>query len=405
MKLKSLVLDVEKHTRQRLLQYVEELRELCAVDTGTYHKPGLDELALYLAARMRSLDMEVTIIEREQWGNDVLGVMRGSGHGNLVLLGHMDTVYPVGTAAARPLRIDGNMLYGPGVCDMKGCLLEAIYALESLRALNYHNFGEIRFLCVSDEEISTRHSSDVMEQACRDCDRALVLEAARANGDIVSSRKGTAWYTLKAHGRSAHAGVEPENGRNAVLEMAHQVLQFQSLQGWREGLTINAGVISGGTMANVVPDYAEVCFDLRFLDLQDLVDTEAQWREMMQDQRVPGVELTLEAAKDKKIPMPCTPATLDLAYRAQEVAGWLGFSVEHVATGGSSDASYAVQYGVPVLDGLGPIGGRDHSPDEYLLVNSIAPRTALLAGLIASVGTHDAVRSHRHLLETQATGV
>ncbi len=405
MKLKSLVLDVEKHTRQRLPQYIEELRELCAVDTGTYHKPGLDELALYLAARMRSLDMDVTIIEREQWGNDVLGVMRGNGHGNLVLLGHMDTVYPVGTAAARPLRIDGNTIYGPGVCDMKGCLLTAIYALESLRALKYHNFGQIRFLCVSDEEIPTRHSNDIMEQACRDCNRALVLEAARANGDIVSSRKGTTWYTLTAHGRSAHAGVEPENGRNAVLELAHQVLQFQSLQGWREGLSINAGVISGGTTPNVVPDYAEVRFDLRFLDLQDQIDTEAQWRKMMQNQRVPGVELALEAAKDKKIPMRCTTATLELAHLAQEVSGWLGFSVNHVATGGSSDASYAVHYGVPVLDGLGPIGGRDHSPDEYLLADSIAPRTALLAGLIASVGTHAGVRSHQHILETQATGV
>jgi len=386
MELQSLVLGVETYVQQRLPQYIEELRTLCAIDSYSYHKSGLDAMAGWLAIRLQSLGMEATIIEREKWGNDLFGVLKGDGSGNVLLIGHIDTVYPVGTAAARPLRVSGDTILGPGTCDMKGGVLSAVYAVEALLAMGCHSFGELRLLCVSDEEINERHCEDIMQQACQDCQRALVLEAARANGDIVSARKGNAWYTLTAHGRSAHAGVEPEKGRNAIIEVAHQVLQFQSINSWRKGVTINAGVISGGTLPNVVPDFAQARFDLRFLHVEDKVATEERWREIMQRQWVPGIELMLEGEPNFKLPMARTPESLKLASRAQEIASLLGFSVDHVLTGGASDGSYASRYGVPVLDGLGPIGGLDHSPQEYLLASSVAPRTALLAGLIASVG-------------------
>ena len=165
--------------------------------------------------------MDTTIIEHKAWGNDLLGVIHGEGRSNVLLLGHTDTVYPVGTAATRPVRLEGDILYGPGVCDMKGCILSAIYAIEALLAKGYRSFGEIRFLCVSDEETTNRHCVDLIQEACQDCQGAFVLEAARANGDIVSARKGNARYRLTAHGRSAHAGVEPEKGRNAIVEIAH----------------------------------------------------------------------------------------------------------------------------------------------------------------------------------------
>lgn len=385
MNLPSLVLDVQAYTQQHLTHYIEELRTLCSIDSFSYHKPGLDEVATYLSARLRALGMDTTIIEHKAWGNDLFGMIHGEGRGKVLLLGHTDTVYPVGTAAASPVRLEGDTLYGPGVSDMKGCILSAIYAIEALLAKGYRSFGEIRFLCVSDEETTNRHCVDLIQEASQDCQGAFVLEAARANGDIVSARKGNARYTLTAQGRSAHAGVEPEKGRNAIVEIAHQTLQFQSLNGWREGISINPGVISGGILANVVPDSARVQFDIRFLHPQDSADLEEQWRALMQRQRVPGVELTLECEPDFKAPMVCTAGSLELAQMAQDVAGLLGFSVNHVLTGGSSDGSYTSSYGVPTLDGLGPIGGRDHSPDEYLMVNSIAPRTALLAGLIASI--------------------
>ncbi len=386
MDLQTLLTGVEVYTREHLLQYIEELRELCSIDSYSYHKPGLDEMALFLAARMRGLGMHATIIERESWGNDLLGTLHGNGGGNVLLLGHMDTVYPVGIAAARPVQVEGDIIYGPGVSDMKGCILSAIYAIEALLAMNYRVFSEIRFLCVSDEEINIRHCQDVLQTVCEDAKGALVLEAARSNGDIVSARKGHTWYKLTALGRSAHAGVEPEKGRNAIIEMAHQILQFQNLNSWREGITINAGVISGGTLPNVVPDFAQAQFDLRFLHDEDRIATEQRFHELLEQKRIANVELTLERAPDMKAPMMLTPESQKLAHQAQHIANLLGFSINHVLTGGASDASYATKHGVPALDGLGPIGGRDHSPDEYLVLSSVAPRVALLAGLIVTLG-------------------
>ncbi len=382
----SLATAIEAYVQQHLSRYIEELSYLCAIDSGTYYKPGLDEIALYLFSRMRDLGMDATIIANENWGNDFYGVMNGHGKGKILLLGHIDTVYPVGIAAARPVRIEGDTIYGPGVIDMKGCVLSAVYAIEALMAMNYHSFGEIRFLCVSDEEISDRHSKETMQKASEGCDGVFVLEAARANGDIVSARKGGSWYTLKAHGHSAHAGVEPEKGRNAILELSHQILQFQSLNGWRHGLSINPGAISGGTAVNVVPDYAEVSFDMRFLNAVDKLETEKLWRQMMQVKRIADVQLELEVQPDNRDPMVCTDGNLILARQAQEIANSLGFSVNHAFTGGVSDANYVSSFGLAALDGLGPVGGLDHSPDEYMVMSSIAPRAALLGGLIAMVG-------------------
>jgi glutamate carboxypeptidase len=382
----SLATNIEIYVQQHLARYIEELSYLCAVDSGTHYKSGLDEIALYLSSRLRDLGMDTTIIENENWGNDFYGVMNGHGKGKVLLLGHIDTVYPPGIAAARPVRIEGDTIYGPGVIDMKGCVLSAVYAIEALVAMNYRSFGEIRFLCVSDEEISDRHSKETMQKASEGCDGVFVLEAARANGDIVSARKGGSWYTLKAYGHSAHAGVEPEKGRNAILELAHQILQFQSLNGWRHGLSINPGAISGGTAVNVVPDYAEVSFDMRFLNAADKLETEKLWHQMMQVRRIADVKLELEIQPDNRDPMVCTDGNLALARRAQEIANWLGFSVNHAFTGGVSDANYVSSFGHAALDGLGPIGGLDHSPDEYMVMSSIAPRAALLGGLIASVG-------------------
>ncbi len=385
MDIQSLVIGVEQYTQQHLSHFLEELRDLCAIDSDSYNKPGLDRMANVLAERMRSIGMDATVVENKGWGNDLLGAIRGEGEGTVLLLGHMDTVYPMGTAAMRPVRVEGNVAYGPGVSDMKGCILSALYAIEAMLVVGYRSFGEIRLLCVSDEEINRRHCIELLRRACQNCDGALVLEAARTNGNIVSARKGNAYYTLTMRGRSAHAGVEPEKGRNAVVELAHQILQFESLNGWREGITINPGVVAGGTAPNVVPDSATARFDLRFSHTADRLAVEERWREMLKEQRVVGVEATLEIEPMFKNPMVSTPESMKLVHTAQDIAKVLGFSLQHTTTGGASDGAYATSFGVPTLDGLGPIGGRDHSPDEFLMVNSVAPRTALLAGLIASV--------------------
>ncbi len=378
---------VALYMQEHLTNYLHELTALCAIDSGTYYKVGVDEISLYIAERMRGLDMDVTLLENDTWGNDVCGILRGTGKGIVAILGHMDTVYPIGTAAARPVRIEEDRVYGPGVIDMKGCILLAIYALEALKALDYQDFAEIRFLCVSDEEISERHSKGIIQKICDGCHAALVLEAARENGDLVSARKGGVWYRLNAYGHSAHAGVEPEKGSNAIVEIAHQILQLHSLHGWREGLTINAGRITGGTATNVIPDHAEVLIDVRFAHTEDRIAFEQRWQELLMDKCVPGVELVLTTDPDDRNPMTCTPENLYMAQWAREIAHELGFEVNHAPTGGISDANYASGFGYPALDGLGPVGGLDHSPNEYMEKSSIVPRAALLAGLIAEIGS------------------
>lgn len=381
-----LIIYAQEYMQRHLPEYLETLRQFCAIDSESYNKHGLDRMATAVAARMQQAGIETKIIEREQWGNDLLGVVSGSGTTNIVLLGHTDTVYPAGTADERPVRVEGNRAYGPGVSDMKGCILSAIYAIEALLHLNYRDFGEIRLLCVSDEEIDYRHSEDLLYQVFKGSDVVLVLESAGENGNIVSARKGLARYKLSAQGRAAHAGSDFDKGRNAIAELSHQIAQFYNCNGWLEGVTINPGVISGGIAVNVVPDYAEASLDVRFLRREDRLALEARWRELMQKQLVPEVNLSLEVISlYKEQPMVSTPESLKLIGEAQKIGELLGIEVDHELRGGGSDSSYASRCGLPVIDGLGPLGGLDHSPNEYLRLDSVASRTALLAGLIIQI--------------------
>lgn len=384
-----------------LAEYVETLRQLCAIDSESYDKHGLDCMATALAARMERVGIKTTIFEQEKWGNDLLGVVSGTGEARIVLLGHTDTVYPAGTAAARPLRVEGDRAYGPGVSDMKGCLLSAIYAVEALLHLEYRDFAEIRLLCVSDEEIDARHSEALLAQVLQGSDVVLVLENAGEQGNIVSARKGLTRYKLSARGRAAHAGSDFEKGCNAIAELSHQIAQFYRCNGWLEGVTINPGVISGGIAVNVVPDYAEASFDVRFLQRADRLALEERWRELMQKQLVPEVELSLEAISlYKEQPMTVTPESLRLVEAARRIGKLLGIEVDHELRGGGSDSSYASRWGLPVIDGLGPLGGLDHSPDEYLRLDSVAARTALLAGLMLETVADCRSRSRATRAET-----
>jgi glutamate carboxypeptidase len=296
----------------------------------------------------------------------------------------MDTVYPNGVAKARPARFDGDSLIGPGTADMKAGLLAGIYAVEALEAVHIRPYGEIVLLFTADEEIGSIESRDLIEETARVCDVALVLEAARASGAIVAARKGVLDYDLEIHGRSAHAGVEPEKGRNAILELAHQVIALQALNGTIPGVTVNVGVVRGGTATNVVPDAASIQVEARAIDAEGLRQVDNRIRDIAARPVVPDTTIALSVRKGFP-PMARTTVTDDLVHIAQDVARELGFEVEAVSTGGASDASLVAGVGTPVLDGLGPIGGDDHSPREWVAVSSIVPRVAMLAGLIARV--------------------
>jgi glutamate carboxypeptidase len=225
-------------------------------------------------------------------------------------------------------------------------------------------------------------------------DVCFVLECARANGDIVSARKGTIDLRLTVHGRAAHAGVEPEKGRNAILAAAHQVVELQALNGRWPGVTLNVGVVKGGTRPNVVAEEAILEVDVRATSAASLAEAEAAIRAIAARTAVPDTHVSVEEIARHQ-PMERLERSVRLVEHARAIAGRLGFPLADAATGGASDANTTAGLGVPTLDGLGPIGGNDHSPSEYLEVESIVPRTTLLAGLLLAVGRDPLVGSWR----------
>lgn len=370
--------------QQHLPDYLADLEALVNVDCGTDHKPGVDAVGEMMQARLEAIGCSVTRFPLADYGDCRLATLRGSGQVRVLLIGHLDTVYSMGAVAERPLRFEGDRAVGPGVCDMKAGLLTGLYALKALRATGFDEFAEISFFLNSDEEVGSPVSRALYAEAARRADVALVLEAARANGDIVGSRKGGGLYVLTVHGRAAHAGVEPEKGANAIVELAHQIQGLGGLNGLHPGTTVNPGIVQGGSRTNVVPDLARVEVDVRVGTPEAIDPLDQAIRQLAAAPQVAGARVEVEGGIHTP-PMPHRPAIAFLARLAQAAARDLGFEIGIAHTGGTSDANYVAESGTPVLDGLGPIGGLDHSPGEYLDVDSIVPRTALLARLIQSV--------------------
>ena len=368
--------------------FLDALRELVDIDSGTYTPAGVNLVADRCEARFRAGGWAVERTSHEpadgerQLGDLLVGRLRGSGTSRVLLVGHMDTVFDDGTAAERPFRIEGTIATGPGVSDMKSGLLAGFFAVEALRAVGFDGFGELTYVCNPDEEIGSPFSRATIAALAPAHDVAFVLEGARRNGDIVSARKGVTDYELIVHGRAAHAGVEPEQGRSAVLQAAHTVVALQALNGRWPGVTVNVGVIEGGTRTNVVPARCRLEVDLRAPDLATLEEAEAAIERVCAEHVVPDVEVEVRAHAWHR-PMEKGKGTARLVSLAAAIAGELGFELRDAATGGASDANTTSAAGTPTLDGLGPVGGDDHAPTEWLDLASVVPRVTLLAGLIA----------------------
>jgi glutamate carboxypeptidase len=320
-------------------------------------------------------------------GDTVVGIWRGeAGRPRLLLIGHMDTVFGPGTAAERPFAIEAGIARGPGVTDMKSGLLAGLHAIRAVRTLEGGRlpFERLAFVANPDEEIGSPVSTPIIRELARDADACLVLECARANGDIVSSRKGTLDARITVRGRAAHAGVEPEKGRSAILEAARIVTDLHALNGRWPGVTVNVGVISGGTRPNVVPETATLEVDVRAVARDHLAAADLALHEVAGATVVPDVEVEVTEMA-RHWPMEKLERSSRLVDQAIALAGRIGFELHDAATGGASDANTTAGLGVPTIDGLGPVGGNDHAPTEYLEVDSIVPRTTLLAALMLAI--------------------
>lgn len=379
--------DLTQRLADALPDYLRDLETLVNIDCGTQLKPGVDAVARVVRERMREFGAEVTDFPHDQFGNMLYGQWRGQGTTRIFLIGHMDTVYSEGTVSQFPFRRLAGRAMGPGVIDMKAGILAGLYAIRAITQAGFDPFAEIGMFCNSEEEIGSPVSRGLYASFAKNADVALVLEPARESGAIVSARKGVAHYHVKVRGKSAHAGVEPDKGANAILALAQHIVALQALNGFRPGLTLNVGVVRGGIKSNVVADSAEADIDVRVVRADDAQQLEQAMRDAIAKPVVPGTSAELTGGISNP-PMEKTKAITRLATMAKDIARDLGFELQDVATGGGSDGNYTAALGTPTLDGLGPVGGKAHNAqDEYLVVDSIVPRTALLAHLLVAIAS------------------
>lgn len=372
-------------------QYLEDLKNIVNIDSGTYNKQGIDRVGEYLEQRFQAFGFSTRFDRQEKYGNHLIATHNGTAPNGprLLLIGHMDTVLADGEAERRPFTISKQngvrVATGPGILDMKSGVLIGMYALHLLITAQEANYQSVTFLCNSDEEIGSPSSKPLVQELAREADAALVLEPGRNVATVVSSRRGVGVYRVEVQGVSAHAGVEPKRGRHAILELAHQVQRLQALNDTIPGTLLNVGVIHGGERPNVVPDYAYCEIDIRVSDPAGLKALEAAMRKVTSKNVIQGTKITLSGSMCH-MPFERTEANARLVQMVKEVGHEMGLKIEDVASGGGSDGNTTSAMGVPTLDGLGAGGGLAHNPGEYIELDYLQTRIALLAGLIQRMG-------------------
>ncbi len=353
-------------------------RELVEIESPSTSKTAVDRLGQRLAQELAILGARIQFYPQAQTGNHLLARW-GSGPGGFLLLFHMDTVFETGTIALRPFRQAGGHIYGPGALDMKSSIAMFLGMVRLAQQEGLWSDPSVTALFTTDEEIGSLTSRSLIESEARQARVVFCLEPAMSNGALKTARKGTGDITLKVKGVAAHAGVDHARGRNAIQELAYHILEVQKLTNYEDGTTLNTGLVRGGTRPNVVPEEALAVVDFRVSSLEELGRLQA-WVQS----RVPVMEGTsLEAQIQlNRPPMPRDTVMAASFQKASLIARELGLDLAEGSTGGGSDANFAAALGMPVLDGLGPVGGGAHSEREYVQVSTLPERAALLAALI-----------------------
>ena len=362
--------------------YLKDLETLVNIDSGSHDRAGVLKVSEFFTEEFTKLGWQVSSHEVDDDLAPCLE-MRSPNAGDtfdILILGHMDTVFPKGTAAERPFRIKDGRAYGPGVMDMKAGDLFALYLARAL-----HQSGEeMPSICVafnSHEEIGSRKARPWIEALAAKSKQAFILEPARANGDLVYERKGCCRYHMAFHGKAAHSGVDPQNGASAVNELAHWVIELHKLTNFDEGLNLNAGLVSGGTSVNAIAEQAELEVDVRLVTLEQAQRVQDRIDAMQKAPFTDGVGVDVSGGMTRP-PMNANEKTKALCSRIDALAKQLDIQFGWQKTGGGSDGNFTASLGLPTIDGMGPIGGRAHSREEYLEVDSIAERFALLVEIV-----------------------
>jgi glutamate carboxypeptidase len=355
-----------------------DLEQWVNVDTPGGAVEPLDRLAATMAHTLDGYGLHPELVPVVEKGLYLHAWLEGEGSARVALLCHHDTVFPLGTAEAWPFQAGPERCHGPGVADMKGGIAVAAHAARAM-ATGPRPFARLELVSVSDEE--TRPSAPLTMERLEGFDAVLCLECGRIDGSVVSARKGGRWFRIHARGRPAHAGVDPDGGRNALLPLCSEALRLQQLHRARPDLTFVVTEMMTPEGVNTVPGEAFLTGDLRGATATDLDWALEQVRDFGS---YPGVELWEEDLGGPP-PLERTPAVARLAHAAIALGAELGHSFGEASTGGVSDGSWTAWSGIPTLDGLGPVGGHDHTPDEYVETASFATRAGVIAGLVAAV--------------------
>ena len=356
------------------------LKTMVELESFTSDKQGTDALSDYLIQRLRELGAETTVIPQDQVGNHVVADIEG-GEGRIMLLCHMDTVWPKGTIEDRPFTVNGDLAYGPGILDMKAGIAIALHALETLRTNGVQPKNKIKIVLNSDEETGSTSSRRLIEEEARKSDQVFCLEpGAGKKGALKTGRKGVGMFQVKVTGKAAHAGNEPEKGISAIEEMAHQILRLHSLTDFSRGTTVNVGVLQGGAVRNQVAAFAEALVDLRVTTTAEAVRVE---REILNASPVLHDALVEVTGSLNRPPMERTESTAMMLNWVKEFADPLGIHLEETQVGGGSDAQFVAALGIPVLDGMGGVGEGPHADHENIVVSELPRRVALLASIMA----------------------
>ena len=364
--------------------YIRDLAELVAIDSGSLDPLGVNRVGEWIAARLDALGF---VVERQRsgdprYGDVIVGRRTGVGARRVLLFAHMDTVFERGDAQERPFRVDERGHgRGPGVTDDKAGITAGLHAAAHLIAAGAEAYGELVLAFTPDEEIGSPVGGPALRRLATDVDAAFSLECARENGDLVLARKGAVDLEIEVHGVAAHSGIEPERGAHAGLEAAHLTVFFQGLADPATELTVNVGILRTGERTNIVPDRARMSVEVRAARAEVLDSAIARIRERLEAPVVAGTSARV-LAEDACPPLEETPAGRRLGELAVALASSMGFTPGLARTGGVSDGNRVAALGVPTLDGLGPVGGGDHSPSEWLDLSSVPQRVALLAALV-----------------------
>jgi len=362
---------------------IAELKRLVEHASPSLEKNALDALAELLAGRLSELGGTALVVANSRGGNHVLGRFPGrEANRPVLILGHFDTVWPAGTLERMPVREQAGRLFGPGVYDMKAGLVILFGALEAIGRLDLKPPRPITVLLTADEEIGSPGSRALIESLARESAHVLVLEPPLADGSLKTARKGVGRFTIEVEGKAAHAGVAPEQGASAIVELAHQVLRVHALNDLMAGTTLNVGVVRGGTTSNVVPAWALAQVDVRSTTLAAAAEVTRALRAL--EPATTGTRIRVEGEFSRP-PMERTPAIAALFDRAREIGRELGLALTEGSTGGGSDGNFTSALGIPTLDGLGAHGGGAHADDEHILIESLSERAALLAALLLNL--------------------